>query len=64
MADYLGPSPIPIAPAAEAVKDRPYTGPRSQSRLRPPAAKAGPVEDREPEETEDDQLKHELDLDA
>ena len=64
MADYLNPSTLPIAPAAEAIKDRPYTGPRPQFRKRPPVLKVEPVEETESEEPEEDQLKHQLDLDA
>lgn len=64
MADYLGPSTIPITPAAEAVKDRPYTGPRAQSRRRPPVVKAQREGEPEPVEPEEDQIRHELDLDA
>ncbi|MDE3180067.1 MAG: hypothetical protein KGM47_10470 [Acidobacteriota bacterium] len=62
MADIT--STVPIPPAAEAIEDRVYSGPRQQPKKRPRILRPDPGEDPETLEAEDSQPQHKLDLDA
>lgn len=64
MADFLQPSTVPMAPAVEGLEEWPYTTRRPTSAAQSRASKAEPADDSGSEDPDQDQEKHQLDLDA